>query len=273
MNFCVVNSTDLNPIYAYFMPIVNRIWSRYMEYCPVALLYGSEELWRSTKINSFLLDEIKTTSGNQIHFVKPVTGYRSSSVMQVARASVGALLMQPDDYMIISDVDMIPMSKSYFRQQDGTKKFHIFSADAYTDITKGWEPLKFPMCYLGASSQYWREIFGITTYDISFETAKSLEGRADCWDNVEAYVCGKIKASKYYKSGMQLMVRTWPCSRAYNRLDRESWHFNGQAGLIDAHFFRPGYDHLGELLAICKVYFKNDVDFVQSYTDRFKRNL
>ena len=272
MNFCVVNSTDLNPIYAYFMPIVNRIWSRYMEYSPVSLLYGSEELWKSTKINSFLLNEIRTTA--QIHFVKPVPGYKSSSVMQVSRALVGALpTMQLDDYMIISDVDMIPLSKSYFKQQDGSKKLHIFSADAYTDITKGWEPLKFPMCYIGAQSQYWREIFGITTYDISFETAKSLEGRADVWDNDENYICGWIKNSRYYKSEMQLMIRTWPCSRAFNRLDRESWHFNGQTGLIDAHFFRPGWDHMPKLLELFKTYFKDEVDFVQSYTNRFKGNF
>ena len=272
MNFCAVNSTDLNPIYAYFMPIVSRIWSRYMGYCPGSLLYGSEEMWRGTKINSFLLDEIKVTS--QVHFVKPVPGYRSSTVMQVSRALVGALpTMQPDDYMIISDVDMIPLSRSYFRQQDSTKKFHIFSADAYTDITKGWEPLKFPMCYLGAPSQYWREIFGITTWDISFETARSLEGRADVWDNDESYVCGKIKTSRYYKNEMHLMVRTWPCSRAFKRLDRESWHFNGQTDLIDAHFFRPGYVHLNELLEVFRVYFKNDVEWLQQYTNHFRSNL
>lgn len=272
MNFCVVNSTDLNPIYAYFMPIVSRIWSRYMEYCPIALLYGSEDIWMSTRINTFLYKEIKATA--QVHFVKPVPGYKSSTVMQVSRALVGALpTLQQDDYAIISDVDMIPLSRSYFRQQDSTKKFHIFSADAYTDITKGWEPLKFPMCYLGANKQYWREIFNITTDDISFETAKSLEGRADVWDNDESYVCGKIKTSKYYKQDMHLMVRTWPGSRAYKRLDRENWHFNSQKDLIDAHFFRPGYQHMNELLAVFRVYFNNDVEFLLRYTDQFTRNL
>jgi len=243
-----------------------------MEYCPIALLYGSEDIWMSTRINTFLYKEIKATA--QVHFVKPVPGYKSSTVMQVSRALVGALpTLQQDDYAIISDVDMIPLSRSYFRQQDSTKKFHIFSADAYTDITKGWEPLKFPMCYLGANKQYWREIFNITTDDISFETAKSLEGRADVWDNDESYVCGKIKTSKYYKQDMHLMVRTWPGSRAYKRLDRENWHFNSQKDLIDAHFFRPGYQHMNELLAVFRVYFNNDVEFLLRYTDQFTRNL
>jgi len=243
-----------------------------MEYCPIALLYGSEDIWMSTRINAFLYKEIKATA--QVHFVKPVPGYKSSTVMQVSRALVGALpTLQQDDYAIISDVDMIPLSRSYFRQQDSTKKFHIFSADAYTDITKGWEPLKFPMCYLGANKQYWREIFNITTDDISFETAKSLEGRADVWDNDESYVCGKIKTSKYYKQDMHLMVRTWPGSRAYKRLDRENWHFNSQKDLIDAHFFRPGYQHMNELLAVFRVYFNNDVEFLLRYTDQFTRNL
>jgi hypothetical protein len=267
----VVNSTDLNPIYAYFMPIINRIWLRYMEYNPVSLLYGSENLWRSTKINSFLLDEIKATA--PIHFVRPVPGYKSSSVMQIARIVV----------MIISDVDMIPMSRSYFRQQSSAKKFHIFSADAYRDHQR------FPMCYLGAQSKYWREIFGITTNDISFETAKSLEGRLDYWENDEAYAANKIKSSKYYKNNeMQLMVRGWHnqapyfvgnksvsgCGNAFNRLERGLWYFNGQKSLIDAHSPRPGYDYLPELLTLFNSYFKNDiVDFLQSYTNQFKKNL
>lgn len=272
MNFCVVNSTDLNPVYAYFMPIVSRIWGTYMGYAPISLLYGSEEMWRSTKINSFLLNEINSTS--QIHYVKPVSGYRSSTVMQLARVLTCAVTtLHNNDYVLTSDVDMIPLSKSYFKQMDRNKKFHIFSADAYTDITKGWEPSKFPMCYLGGVVEFWKEIFDIKTNDISAEVVRSLEGRADTWDNDEVYSSNKIRESKYYKGEMQLMVRSWPGSRAFKRLDREIWSFNGQPDLIDCHSLRPGYNHIDELTQLFNSYFKNDVQFLRNYTEKFKRNL
>jgi hypothetical protein len=279
----VVNSSDLNDVYSFFMPIMSILWKR-LQYEPISLLYGDESVWSSPK-DKFILDSIRKYS--KVSFVAPAPGYKSSTVMQVSRLFPASLSYMTDsDYVLTGDADMFPLSATYFNQQDLSCKFNIFSADAYADIAKGLQPPKFPMCYLGATVGNWKDVMGIKTNDISLEVQQSLVGRADTWYNDEEYFTSKImnhkiyeghiikKGNSYYKGDCQLMVRGGfadPGSRAYKRLDREAWYFRGETDLIDSHSLRPGYKWIKAITDLLKVYYPADMPAINSYINEFMR--
>lgn len=278
MRYISINSSDPNDTYSFFIPIVARAWKR-LGYSPVSLLLGKEQLWTSNPKDAFCLQ--KTKEESQVFFVSGVDGYRNATVMQVCRVVASAIQsFHEDDYLLTSDVDMIPLSGSYFKSQDIQKRFHIFSADAYADITKGLFPPKFPMCYLGARAGLWRDIMGIRT-DFDSEVAKVVRCSGGEWGHDEMYCSARImnhpvfkgdlrrEHGGYSKGECQLMIRTWPFGHADRRADRDGWCFDGRRDLIDAHCFRPGYKDPQALLALLRVYFQDDMGFFQAYIDEY----
>lgn len=284
----IVNSSDPNDFYSFFLPIVSLIWKRYIGYEPISLLYGTESEWRSNPKTSYVLDVTKDFS--RLEFVKPVEGYKVSTVMQVSRLFAAALpSVKDDDYLLTSDVDLIPLNaKAYFNAQDLAKRIHLFGADAYADITKGLMPPKYPMCHLGARAVDWRDVLGMKERDIDREIAAGLEGRADSWDNDEMYFASRLMRHRFYEGTVEkegahyrkgechLLIRTWPFSRALRRIDRDAWHFSGERDMIDCHAVRPGYRGLDLLLPVLKAYFPSEEGFFRCYVQRFmelkKRN-
>lgn len=280
----VVNATDLNDVYSFFMPIISILWRR-MQYEPISLLYGNESDWSSPK-DAFLLKTIKNYS--KVFFIAPVPGYKSSSVMQVSRLFPATLpQINDNDYILTSDADMLPLSQAYFNQQNLDFKFNLFTADAYADITKNLQPPKFPMCYLGATAKNWKEVIGIKSNDINLEIRNSFIGRLDTWSNDEEYFASKIMNHRIYNSGpifkgdytyfkgeCQLMIRggfNAPGCKASKRLDRDTWYFKGEKDLIDCHSLRPGYKWIKALTDLLNVYFPQDMNIINSYINEFMR--
>ncbi len=276
----VAISADPNELYSFFLPLVARAWDEYIGYRPIALLYGDPERWNADPKSAFVLKSLEGHA--EIAFVKGVPGFRVSTVMQTVRLYPSAFeWVGSQDYILTTDVDMVPLEKAYFSSQDPAKRFHLFGADAYADLMGGEEPSRFPLCYLGASAGDWRSVMGIQTADIDHELAYGLEGRPDRWTNDEEFFAERIiphplyqgpleaEGTHFRRGDVQLLRREWTCGRALRRVDRVAWGFHGEKDLIDCHAVRPGYDGLPVLSELIDAYLPSLSDTFRRYATSF----
>ncbi len=280
MHKFIAVSSDPNETYSFFLPLVVRAWEQCIGYRPIALLYGDAEKWTRDAKTALILDAI--TGHAEIVFVKSVPGYRVSTIMQMVRLYPAALdWLRPHDYLLTTDVDMVPLNREYFGSQDFSKRFHLFGADAYADLAAGEEPTRFPLCYLGARTEDWKRVIGIESGDIDRELARGLGGRPDRWTLDEEFFAERLTSHPLYKGALeregghyskgetQLLLRGWTCGRALRRVDRVLWGWNGERDLIDCHAWRPGYDGLPVLSELIDAYLPSLTEPFRRYADSF----
>lgn len=270
-----VLSSDTNSNYSFFLPLAARAWKK-LGWNPLCFLVEAREVWEKNPRAAFALSS--TDPKDIAAFVLPEKGYRVSTTAQLVRLLASSLpKLKKSDYLITSDIDMIPLDGAHFLRQDWSMDFNVLGADAYADLTKGLFPPKFPMCYLGATVGAWRDVMGLSTEDIQEEIRKALLGRLDSWDNDEMYFSSKLYPHRFmsgklekvspdhYRRGTcDLVIRTWASGRAYKRIDREVWGFPGN-GMIDCHCPRPGYKNPEVLRKIFTTTFPEDASWFDEY--------
>jgi len=255
----VINSTDNNLFYSYFIPIVSQMWKS-LGYYPVTLVLGDESEWTTNTKTGFVLEQIRKTSA--VVPIKRIAGFKDSTIVQISRIYASAHEFAADDYILTSDADMLPLDKSWFHQQDPSKQFHIFGADAYGRR-------RFPICYLGATAGIWRRIMKIQPTGISAAMRISLNPTRDDWNYDESLITERLLGNQLYPNHCQFIDRGWPDGMATRRLDRAAWNWQGQHDLVDCHSLRPGYLHCDALKTICKAYFPEHLQAVTDYIAAF----
>jgi hypothetical protein len=242
----VLNATNANLMYAFFVPIVCRMW-RAIEYEPIVIILGSPSEWLAAKPTECILKHIQRNTQNLI-YIERISGLDDSTVTQVSRlfGSVYTSL-KAEDYILTSDVDMLPLNQEYFHQQDNHFKFHIFGADAY-----GGQ--RFPICYLGAPKNVWLQVMEITEGDLSATLRTHLDKSRNGWNYDELLFMEKITKSVYWSSQCQFINREWYNHIANRRLDRDNWDIEISNDLIDCHSLRPGYKHWERLVPVFKTF-------------------
>ena len=256
----VVNSTDKNLFYSYFIPIVSILWQK-IGYHPVTLMLGDAVEWDASSKTKFVYEQIKLKS--TIIPLSRLNGIRDSTVVQTSRIYASAFSFAADDYILTSDADMIPFSGVWFNQQDHNKAFHLFGADAY-----GRQ--RFPICYLGAHVGVWRNVMEIAVNDVMSALNIYLDRSRDNWNYDELLFTQKLQKSQFYPNKCQFIDRGWTEGRANNRLDRALWDWHGQADLYDCHSIRPGYANWGAISGVLKAYCSDaEFKYIQEYTNIF----
>ena len=131
----VILSTNDDPLYIEFWPIVAPIWTA-MGLRPTLALIGDENC------------QIDESLGDVIRF-SPILGVPESLQTQVIRLFLPCLF--PDDGCLISDIDMLPISGSYF--VDGAFACPDDGFVVYKDAAGYWER-RFPMCYVAGREEF-----------------------------------------------------------------------------------------------------------------------
>ncbi|NBU98037.1 MAG: hypothetical protein EBS19_07480, partial [Spirochaetia bacterium] len=98
INYAVVGSDD-NPLYLDFWPLVSKVWKNNIGVTPVLGLISNED------------SDITETEYGLIKKFKKIDGISSSLQSQIVRLFLTKFL---DGYSLISDIDMLPLSKDYF---------------------------------------------------------------------------------------------------------------------------------------------------------------
>ena len=202
----VIIATDSNPVYYPFWNTVSKFWSEVIGIEPVLIYVGKE---------SPSILNLSDKYGEIVHFNlrDKNLNFKTSTMAQVIR-HFGATLY-PNDVCILSDADMLPMSKDYYVNQ---KEVLNFKGDICFYSSDSPAPDRYPMCYIAAKGNVFEEIIGANYHQFEEEIPKWIsEGYG--WDTDERVFFKKWKKSRFVDSSL-FLKRGWTNNIATNRIDR-----------------------------------------------------
>jgi len=215
----VILSTNNNPDYIEFWPVVAPVWQA-MGIRPTLALIADENC------------PIDTSLGDVVRF-DPIPGMPESFQAQTVRLLLPILF--PDDVCIISDIDMIPISKSYF--VDNAKPCPDDAILLYRDLAWGHSAKRYAMCYSAAKGSVFQSIFSVSTYEEIGPMLQEWMKWRRGWETDEHVLFSKVKA--WERNGGKVMRLG---HRNPGRLSRVRWFIPKQPDLrkyIDCHCPRP----------------------------------
>lgn len=186
----VVLATDAAPTYSVLAPVAVRLWRR-LGY--EALVFIHAEGWE-TPHGRVVLEELDA-AGARTKVVPTIAPMSIANTMRCSRL-VGAAHdgLDEDDFLLTSDVDMFPLSRTFFDRQEDLVVLRALgdtwmqpSAPKPPTFREGvaLSEVRFPMCYAGALTSIWRELFPIVPGDAAESLRRTVEphlGRRDHTD-------------------------------------------------------------------------------------------
>ncbi len=140
----VILSTDANPDYIQFWPVVAKAWREVVGVRPTLALIAD---------SSVHIDE---SLGDVIRF-DPIPGISTAFQAQTIRMLLPAFFEK--DVCITSDIDLIPLNRNYFRKgvrNERSDQFVVFRVDG---------PQRYAMCYNAGYGKVFKEIFGVRSME------------------------------------------------------------------------------------------------------------
>lgn len=220
MNRWVSLSSDANPHYAIYAPIVTRIWQT-LGFKVILFVHNAG--WESPLgqfVRANLPDDI-------VIIETPRLDPQSvGNTMRMVRLAASACAMiEQTDIVMTADIDMAPLDRTWWTQYGGPA--FILRADMYgpfegaTTLLDGDKGracqsglFRFPLCYVGLARDIWRDI---TPYRPSVEgdpialARLILHGcRADAHDYDEAFTSARLLLSRWATGSLrQLSDGSW----------------------------------------------------------------
>lgn len=227
----VILSSDANPTYLEFWPLVARAWKDRIGIKPTLALIAEDDV------------VVDTTLGEVIR-IKPIEGISTAMQAQVIRLLLP--IHFPDEISIISDIDMLPLNKEYFINSVANIPDDMFVV--YRDMAYGPDSLRFPMCYNVGKGSLFSSIFNV--HSIEEIPAKIKEWASFNWgwatDEVALYTY--VRGWKYFKDKCVFLHHT---SMEPQRIDRVAWGYDKEKlknnYYIDAHMVRPLNKYYSEI--------------------------
>lgn len=257
----IVLSVNDNPDYLYFTPLTEWAWRKF-GWEPILFFAG--ELTPMVKHVLFDGDEPSTRA-----FMVGNVQYRTATIAQISRLYAG-VLVQPDDYVMTGDIDMIPLS-DYWHPNFDQKTVWGFDLTGRTE---------FPICYLGMKAKYWREVMRLDSDNYSHKIKRDLDSMPNAksedfykwWGVDQQLITERLKP---YNPTI-IERGQYPNGYAYGRVDRGSWTLDHKE-YIDAHLPQQVYhrgrekyfEQMMELLH--HVWPEEDFTWVYDYTIEFRK--
>lgn len=256
----VILSTNWNPDYLYYTPLVVWAW-RKIGWEPVIFYEGEKTL---------SLALVLDISGVKIAQLSKQEGYRSDTITQVSRL-YGACVTE--GYLMTSDIDMIPLS-DYWEYDE--KEITIWGHDL-TGFTH------YPICYIGMNSKRWVEVMGITgSYDEMIKRDLDTLPQAKdpdfykYWFSDQDLVTKRIDQTGFFKR--HFYRGQLPNGFAAGRVDRGAWSLD-HPEFIDCHALRDMYKKSDTGLAnmaktlrlLERVWPDEDFQWFVDYTHQFQK--
>lgn len=151
LDLCIV-ACDLNDDYTQFFNIVKYCWKHYVGIDTKFIL-----------ISSFIPTELESFRDDIILF-HPINDIPTAFQAQCIRMLYPALLKQYKNSIIISDMDLIPLNKSFY--VDSIESINENNFVVYRNVIS--EYLQYPICFCAANPNTWGEIFSIKSINDVF---------------------------------------------------------------------------------------------------------
>jgi hypothetical protein len=221
----VLLSSDENPLYLDFWPIVSKFWL---------------EKFKITPILGLICDEDTSLIKTEYGFVKKFKKIEGVSVGLQSQVVRFFLSKDIDGYCIISDIDMLPLSREYFsnvEDQLTPENIIIYSSNHKECLINN----EYPMCYVSAHNKTFEKILEIDGTWIEF--VKKLNTRNQGWSTDQKYLFEKVNQHRNNdKNNVLLLEREWN-SNPDKRIDRGNWRYVPElvtsGYYIDSHLLRP----------------------------------
>jgi hypothetical protein len=237
-----IHSSDSSSLYLDFWPIVSEIWFTKFNITPVLIYIDND-------INK-LIDE---TYGIVIRLI-PIENEPISLQNQIARFWYTSKM--PDSISIISDIDMLPISRKYF-----CDTIQDFKNDMYLHINPCIDTYgRLPACYHISLGKVFKEVLEIDDKWEDFYYKVKESGFKICeknnlpnWFCDESYTTDKVL--NYHDQNKIKFIQRENGQNGY-RIDRANFkYFKYLLSLeyyYDMHSVRPYLD------------FKNEIDFIKN---------
>lgn len=147
-------SSNEDKSYLYYTPIVARIW-RSFGYEPFINLVLPDV---NTEFNQFILSWLKDF---HVQITNPPSNYPSWALAPIIRLFSYQYLPN-NSFILLSDIDMLPINKEYFQNVDTKKSFYIIGEDSNTG---GYGYSRYPICYIGGQKEAFESLFQCTNFD------------------------------------------------------------------------------------------------------------
>jgi hypothetical protein len=214
VNYVVISSDD-NPLYKDFYPIVAKQW----------LKLG----FKTYYVNITDTTSIEENEYGIIHKLKKIDYIPSSFQSQVVRLFVSNFI---EGNLLMSDIDMLPINGSYYNQYN--EEFDGSNIILYSGQPYGVNPY-YPMCYVLASSKTLKNCLGISKVNFEKYCKKLAEVYTIKWNADEHFMY-----EMFQQHPELLKVKSRDFSRRINRPD---WQYSidslKQGYYIDSHMLRP----------------------------------
>lgn len=242
MNFnYVILGSDTNPFYLDFWPVVSKVWKEVFKVEPVLGLICEED-------SEFIEDQY-----GLVKKFKKIDGVDIGLQSQIVRFYLNKFL---NGFSLISDIDMLPLSKIYFGgtcSRLDNENLVVLSSDNPECSSKNM----YPMCYIASHTETYKKVFDL---NLSWEEfCMLLNNRKESWYTDQKYLYEKVN-DYYRKTGKVIFLnRGWngPASR---RIDRINWSYDiekvQREYYIDSHLLRPYSKYSTEINNLINLLYK-----------------
>lgn len=219
----VILSSNENPMYLQFWPLVAQAWQKLVGIKPTLFLVAHEHI------------PVDETVGDVVR-IKPIPGVSTASHAQIIRLL--APIYFENEISIISDIDMLPLNKDYF--VNSVKNIPDTKLVVYRDMGYGKDSLRFPMCYNAGKGYLFKDVFNVKSIeDIPATIAKWVQ--LGCgWETDEVMLYTHVRKWNKFKANCVFLGHT---SMVPQRIDRVDWRYDKtklkNRYYIDAHMVRP----------------------------------
>lgn len=215
----VIISSDDNPVYKDFYPIVAKRWK--------------DLGFKTYYLNITDHNDIIENEYGFIHKVKSLDFVSSGFQSQVIRLFSSNFI---EGNLLMSDIDMLPINGEYYRQYDNEltdDNVIVYSGQPYGNVPY------YPMCYVLSNSNNFRKYLEIENLSFEEYCRMLLNNYKEAWNTDENFMYDKFQSHLD-----SLVVKS---DRDFSRrVDRGSWMYDInllQSGYyIDSHMIRP-YNH------------------------------
>lgn len=230
------STTD--PDYLEFWPIVSKIWKKIFDIVPVLGLITNDV-------------EINVNNEHGLVFNLPeINGYSNGYLSQFVRIYLPKFL---NGNCIISDIDMIPLSKKYFiddLENYSDDDFIIMSSHHPQTIGTN----QYPMCYVAGSDYIFNELF-----DLNSTWQEFIEKIPNCgWFSDQMHLYNMVSTNK--KINYKFPYRKGDFIN--DRIDRVSWSYDIKKLLlgeyVDCHSLRPYCEYKDEINKLINILYENN---------------
>lgn len=225
-------SSNSNPLYLDFWPIVSKIWLEKFNITPV-LYYIDDN-------HDLKIDE---TYGI-VKRLKPVEGV--PVYLQCLWVRYWCFSEYPNDICILSDIDMFPLSKKYFIDSIShieDKYIHLNAAlDSYGAL---------PSCYHVSNGSLFADMLDLdASFDVSVKKLNDLNiggGPKEQWFADERFTSKKILDYQKENTDSIVLLRR----ENGRRIDRVNWQYDphklSEGYYYDGHSLRPYLHHQAKI--------------------------